>query len=192
MSELLEWEVKDFNLSDIHEYGASSREYTITDLENIKKSIKKFGLIEPLVVNTNGVIIDGHLRYNALLELGKKKVKCTYPSRELSDEEHAEAYLRKNRNIAGVDNYAILRTHFTIEELQDGGFNEEEIEHIFQEEQDIVVDEKPEVFNYEMVFDSEEEKNTAISLLEDLNGGTLEGMEDILIGVIKKEQADEQ
>lgn len=43
-------------------------------LEPVKQSIQKFGFNQPLVVDAKGVIIVGHTRYRALMELGATEV----------------------------------------------------------------------------------------------------------------------
>ena len=46
------------------------------EIERLKNSIKKFGIVEPLVVNKDYTIIGGHQRLKALKELGFKEVPC--------------------------------------------------------------------------------------------------------------------
>jgi len=46
------------------------------DIEGIKKSIQKFGLNSSIVIDKKNVIIIGHGRYKALVQLGYKKVPC--------------------------------------------------------------------------------------------------------------------
>lgn len=190
--ENLEWVEKTMKLADIKEYEHNAREYSLSDLDTMKDSIIKNGVIEPLVVNTTGVLINGHLRLNALLELGKKQILVTIPSRELTGDEHSELYLRLNRNIAGVNDYSILRKHFTIDELRDGGFSEIEIEDITIDPEDIVVDEKPDVFAYDLVFDSAEQKELANELMQRLSDTHTaeESFENNLISFIKSKRTD--
>jgi len=57
----------------------TSYEKTIPNLSKkefneLKKSIEKWGIIEPIVVNQNNVIICGKERYRAALLLGMEKV----------------------------------------------------------------------------------------------------------------------
>lgn len=42
----------------------------------VKKSIKQFGFKVPIVIDSEGVIVAGHTRYKASLELGLKSVPC--------------------------------------------------------------------------------------------------------------------
>lgn len=45
-------------------------------VEYVKNSIKKFGFKVPLVIDKNNVIVTGHTRYRASIELGLKEVPC--------------------------------------------------------------------------------------------------------------------
>ena len=45
-------------------------------VEYVAKSIKEFGFKVPIVLDKNNVIVAGHTRYKASLELGLKEVPC--------------------------------------------------------------------------------------------------------------------
>ena len=45
-------------------------------VEYVAKSIKEFGFKVPIIIDKNGVIVAGHTRYKASLELGLEKVPC--------------------------------------------------------------------------------------------------------------------
>lgn len=47
-------------------------------IEKVAASIKEFGFQQPIVVDANGVIIVGHTRYKAALELGLTEVPVVY------------------------------------------------------------------------------------------------------------------
>jgi len=188
----IKWKAEDIKLSDIQEYSGSIREYTMVDLEKMKATLEVDGLIEPLVLNKDNVLIDGLLRYNAMIELGWDSCTVTKPLKQLTPEEHAEAYLRKNRNIAGVDDYAVLREHFSTEELQDGGFSIDEIQDIQLDSSDIEIDEKPKRHLFELYFDSKEDMLVADELLHRLKDKhtTEEKFETNLIAFIRKHKGD--
>lgn len=52
------------------------REISEHDFESLKKSIKEFGLVEPIVVNKDKEIIGGHMRVKAAESLGITEVPC--------------------------------------------------------------------------------------------------------------------
>jgi hypothetical protein len=188
MREDLIWSESTVKVSDLKEYEHNIREYSMSDLDIMKKSVKQYGVIEPLSVSKDLVIINGHLRLNALLELGIKEVVVTMPDQELTEEEHQELYLRLNRNIAGVNDYSILREHFTPEDLSAGGFSDVEIEDITISPDDISVDDKPKVFGYDLVYETEEQKELAEELLSRLRDTSSEeeSVERALISFIKQ------
>jgi DNA modification methylase len=60
-------------LSDIHPYANNPR-LNDAAVDAVAASIREFGFRQPLVVDTDGVIICGHTRYKAALKLGLEKV----------------------------------------------------------------------------------------------------------------------
>lgn len=45
-------------------------------VNGVAESIKQFGFQQPIVIDKNGVIVAGHTRYKAALQLGMKTVPC--------------------------------------------------------------------------------------------------------------------
>jgi hypothetical protein len=65
----------------VPEWACSEQEFSKVpvswSLRLLKRSIVKWGLLKPLFIDQNGIIIDGYRRHIILLELGwKKKVPC--------------------------------------------------------------------------------------------------------------------
>src|ERR671924_2303391 len=52
------------------EYASLVSELSPEEYESLKRSIKENGLYVPLIVNQDGIILDGHHRYKACQELG--------------------------------------------------------------------------------------------------------------------------
>lgn len=75
-------EIPEIEVVDIH----SIRPYTRNARKNdaavpaVKESIQRYGLNQPLVVDKEGIIIVGHTRYRALMELGAKTVPVVRPN----------------------------------------------------------------------------------------------------------------
>lgn len=63
-------------LDDIHPYENNAKIHTEEQLEQIKESIKEFGFNDPIAIDENNIIIEGHGRYFALQDLGHKEVEC--------------------------------------------------------------------------------------------------------------------
>lgn len=80
-------------------------------LEKLKKGLQEFGFVEPLVVNTfqgrEGVIIGGHQRLKAALELGYEEVPVNYVSLDEKREKALNIALNK---LAGEWDFPKLTT----------------------------------------------------------------------------------
>lgn len=70
---------------------SGSREY-----ESLKKSLKKFGTVVPIVVNQrNNVVVGGHQRLNVLKELGQEEVEVVLVDLSDADEKRLNLALNK-------------------------------------------------------------------------------------------------
>ena len=60
-------------LSELHPAEYNPR-VTLTpedeEYKRIRRSIKKYGYVDPIIINSDGTIIGGHQRYNVLMDLG--------------------------------------------------------------------------------------------------------------------------
>ncbi len=57
-------------------YENNSKIHTVNQLEGISQSIKDFGFLQPIVIDTNNVIVAGHGRYEAAAALGYQGLPC--------------------------------------------------------------------------------------------------------------------
>lgn len=64
------------NIDDIKVYENNAKEHPQWQIKQIKNSIKEFGFNDPIAIDENNVIIEGHGRYIALKELGYIEVDC--------------------------------------------------------------------------------------------------------------------
>jgi len=76
---------------NITPYSLNAKKHTKKQIEQVAKSIKEFGMNQPIVVDKQGVIIVGHGRYEALLSLGME-IKDEYIKVVDLTEEQAKAY----------------------------------------------------------------------------------------------------
>lgn len=116
------WKTVRRKLSELKPYEKNPRDLTEQGLKDLDKSISKFGLAEPIVINTDNVICGGHGRYVTLKQQGVKECDCYLPSRKLSPKEFEELNIRLNKNQAGVFNFDILANEFEVNDLLDYGF----------------------------------------------------------------------
>ncbi len=111
----------------------------ITDKEerDITASIKKFGMVDPIIVNKypsrEGIIIGGHQRYKIAQKLGYKEMPVVYLN--LNPEKEKELNLRLNRN-QGEWDFELLK-EFDIEMLLDIGFDDSDLNNIWDESLEI-------------------------------------------------------
>lgn len=82
-------------LADIRPYDNNPR-LNDAAVPAVAESLKKFGWQQPIVIDRKGVIVCGHTRYKAALELGMKTVPCKYAD-ELTDEEITAYRLADNK-----------------------------------------------------------------------------------------------
>jgi ParB-like chromosome segregation protein Spo0J len=71
------------NITINQEYAELVPEISVEEYEVLKQSVKENGLYIPIIVNQNGVLLDGHHRYKACLKLG---IEVSHIVREFTDE----------------------------------------------------------------------------------------------------------
>ncbi len=68
-------EIEKINIDEVKPYENNAKLHPPEQIEQIKKSIKEFGNNDPIAIDENNVIIEGHGRYQALKELGFKEIE---------------------------------------------------------------------------------------------------------------------
>ncbi|GMX39413.1 DNA modification methylase [Streptococcus canis] len=89
-------------LSDITPYESNAKKHPKYQIDQIKESIKTFGNNDPIAIDENNVIIEGHGRYLALKELGYKQVPVIR-LKHLSDEQKRAYLLAHNKITLNTD-----------------------------------------------------------------------------------------
>ena len=95
------------------------RKITKKQYDDIKVSIKRFGLVDPIIINHNMTIIGGHQRYQVCKELKYTDIDCVVLN--LNKEEERELNIRLNKS-SGEFDMDILANEFDIDNLVDWGF----------------------------------------------------------------------
>ena len=66
------------NIDELKESEYNPRQATEKEYKELKKSIERFGFVDPLIVNSAGnrknIIIGGHFRYRVAKDMGIKEV----------------------------------------------------------------------------------------------------------------------
>jgi len=111
------------------------RKWSQAAIDDLKKNIGQYGLVEPLVVSSaagrENQLIGGHFRLKIAKELGIKEVPVVYL--DLPADQEEELALRLNKNIGEWD--WDLLAEFDEALLSGAGFTSEELDTIFADEE---------------------------------------------------------
>jgi len=94
--------VETIDIDQLKEYGNNAKEHPPEQIEQIKKSILDFGNNDPIAIDELNVIIEGHGRYRALLDLGYKTAEIIRLS-HLTDEQKKAYRLIHNKMTMNSD-----------------------------------------------------------------------------------------
>lgn len=84
-------QIEKVKLADIREYSTNAKLHPQSQIEQIKQSISDFGFNDPIAIDENNVIIEGHGRFKAIQQLGWKEVECIRLPH--MDEQQKKAYI---------------------------------------------------------------------------------------------------
>jgi DNA modification methylase len=122
----IEWFAERRKIDDLKPHSKNPRRFTKKGLADLGKSIDKFGVADPVIVNKDNVIIGGHARIEYLKSTGESEIDVRVPERLLSEKEVEELLIRLNKNTAGEWDFDMLANLFEQDELLDWGFEKEE------------------------------------------------------------------
>lgn len=88
-------EIINLKVEDLKPYENNPR-FNDDAVEYVARSIKEFGFKVPIIVDKDNVIVAGHTRYKASLELGLKEVPCIVAD-DLTDEQVKAFRLADNK-----------------------------------------------------------------------------------------------
>lgn len=104
------------------------RQMTEQQALQLEESVKRFGLVDPIIVNKNenryNIVIGGHQRLKIAKKLGFTEVPVFYL--DLDEKKERELNLRLNKNLGEWDLDALAS--FDIEALKDAGFSDIDID----------------------------------------------------------------
>lgn len=132
--------IKYIKIKDLLPSTYNPRKWDESAIKQLTESIKRFGLIDPIIVNSAkerlNVVIGGHFRLKVAKDLGFKEVPVVYV--HIPDlEKEKELNLRLNKNIGDWD-WNILG-EFDESFLSDLGFSSEELDIVFPTEENPVI-----------------------------------------------------
>ena len=136
-------EIQYMNIDEIVEYKNNVKIHTQEQIEQIMTSIERYGNNDPIAIDENNVIIEGHGRYLALKELGEIEIPVIQ-LKHLTEDQKREYIL--------VHNKLTMNTGFDIEKLktelemidfdmtlfnfQELNFNEDILSELFEDVED--------------------------------------------------------
>lgn len=130
-------EIIKISINDLKPYENNAKLHPPEQIEQIKKSILEFGNNDPIAIDENNIIIEGHGRYEALKQLDYKEVECIKLSH--LTEEQKRAYTL-------VHNKLTMNTGFDIDILNE---ELEQIENIDMSDFDFNIENEIEWDNIE-------------------------------------------
>lgn len=138
----IEWRTERRKVKDLIQYKKNPRVLSPTQLEGLKRSLKKFNVAELPCINTDGVLVAGNQRVLALSLLGRDEelIEVRIPNRKLSEKEFKDYLLTSNRSGADWD-WQKLAEEFDLEELLTAGFNSLDLSNIFDDNLEVTDDE---------------------------------------------------
>lgn len=102
-------QIEKIKISDLLEYKYNAKEHPQWQIEQIVNSIKQFGFNDPIAIDENNTIIEGHGRLYALQEMGETEVDCIRLSH--LNEEQKKAYILAHNKLT-------MNTDFDFDLLQ--------------------------------------------------------------------------
>ena len=105
-------------IKDLKPATYNPRQISTKQYKDLKASVKKFGLVDPIIVNKDNTVVGGHQRLKICKELKHIEIDCVVL--DLSKEEERELNIRLNKNTGEFD--FDLLSNFDIDELVDWGF----------------------------------------------------------------------
>jgi len=105
-------------IAELNPAPYNPRKSDVTQEANLKASLEKFGVVEPIIFNKQtGNIVGGHFRVRELKKLGVEEVDCVIL--DLSPEDEKELNIRLNANSGSWD--MELLSEWDKQDLEDWG-----------------------------------------------------------------------
>ncbi len=133
MQEAQKLQVHYVPVSELKPADYNPRKWNEDTTKQLTESITRYGLVDPIVVNSaearKNVVIGGHFRLHVAKQLGYKEMPVVYVNIPEIEREK-ELNLRLNKNLGEFD-FDLLKS-FGEDFLADIGFSSEELDNIFE------------------------------------------------------------
>jgi len=111
--------LQELKLAEYNPRKMSDKQY-----KDLKASLEKFGLVDPIIINSDNTVVGGHQRLRIMRELGAEYVPTVRVN--LSKQDEMELNIRLNKN-SGEFDLDVLANNFEVDELKDWGFKDIEL-----------------------------------------------------------------
>ena len=130
---------RNMDIGKIKPFGRNPRVIPQAAVDQVARSIERYGFLQPIVVDRDGVIVAGHTRYQAARKLGLDEVPTVH-AKDLTPQEAREFRLADNR-LADMTLWDVEALHREVadlpEEVDIPGFGSEELRLIAMDLEDI-------------------------------------------------------
>jgi len=120
-----EMKIKTRKISDLIRAEYNPRELTKEQQNQLTDSLKRFGLVDPIIVNAHkdrkNILVGGHQRMKVWESMGNKTIPTVEVNLNLEKEKELNVRLNKN---TGQFDMELLQEHFDTTELVEWGFND--------------------------------------------------------------------
>ena len=89
-------EIFNLKISELKPYEKNAKKHDDVQIANVAESIKQFGMVQPIVVDKDNIVIIGHCRLEACKKLKYKEIPCVKAD-TLTDEQVAKLRLLDNK-----------------------------------------------------------------------------------------------
>ena len=157
--------IKQYKTSEIISAEYNPRQLTESQYKDLKDSMLRFGLVDPLIINTHkdrkNILVGRHQRLRIANELGYNEIDCVEVNLSLNKEK--ELNIRLNKNVGEWD-YDSLANYFDVGELMDWGFTDDELQFYEDEPeyQELIEDDKNKPPKVQITFKTFEDQENAI------------------------------
>lgn len=139
--------IEKIDIDSIYEYENNAKIHTKEQIEQIKNSILKFGNNDPIAIDENNVIIEGHGRLYALQQLGYKEIEVI--RLEHLSEQQKKAYILAHNKLTmntgfdlevlemeleSIDEFNMADFGFEVDFVPEKTETEEDLEEVLSEE----------------------------------------------------------
>ena len=145
---MAEINIQYYKANDLIMAEYNPRQLTKDQYTQLKDSLTRFGLVDPLIVNKHktrkNILVGGHQRLRIAKEMGLDNIPCVEV--DLPYDKERELNIRLNKNVGEWD-YDSLANHFDVGELTEWGFSDDELQFWIDEPTEGLIedDEIPEV-----------------------------------------------